>query len=399
MRVLQVTPALAPVYGGPSRVVSQLSRAIAAQGVRVDIVTTNAAGVDVLPVRLGEPLWEDGVRTYYFPRQWPRGYTFSRPLWRWLLREVGNYDVVHVNAVFSFSTAAASRAALRRSKPYVVSPHGMLAPWCLRYKRWKKAPYYRFVERRTLTAASAIHALTPGEADAIRSLGLATPVFVVPNGVNCAEFQSLPPRDLLRDRHPELMRGRLVVFLGRLDPIKGLDVLIGAFARMLRARSDLSDVRLVLAGPDLTGYRRTLEELARTEGLAGRVHWTGWVDGAERLAILGAADVVVLPSRFEEFPVVVLEAMAAGRPVIISSACNIARDIQSGGAGLAVPLDDGGLEEAMARMLSDEDLRRAIGESGRRLASERYGWSAIADRMIRAYEGIVGDRGKLRTVA
>jgi glycosyltransferase involved in cell wall biosynthesis len=391
LRVLHVTPALAPVYGGPSQLLPRLVRKLSQSGLMVDVATTDANGAESLPVPLGQPVEVDGLRAYYFHRHWPSWYTTSWPLTRWLWREGRNYQLFHITAVFSFPSLAAACVASRLGIPYIVSPHGMLEPWALRYKAWKKGPYFAVVERSSLQRAAGLQALTLAEARQLRDLGLRAPTFVVPNGVDLEEFRGLPDREVFTSLFPEVRGRTIVLFMGRLDPKKGLDVLVAAFARMV-GTMHRKDVCLVVAGPDLIGYRPTLERLVEKAQLNAHVVFTGNLAGERKLAALGAADVFVLPSRSEGLSVAVLEAMAAGCPVIVTRACNMP-EIEEREAGVVVGDGDvTALANALAALVGDAGLRRAMGERGSALVRERFSWPSVAARMADVYEDIVSGR-------
>jgi glycosyltransferase involved in cell wall biosynthesis len=391
VRVLHVIPSLAPIYGGPSQLLPRLVRKLSQKGLTVDVASTDANGAESLQVPLGQPVEADGLRAYYFHRHWPSWYSTSWPLARWLWREGRNYHLFHITAVFSFPTLAAARIASRLGVPYIVSPQGMLEPWALRYKAWKKGPYFAAVERSSLQRAAGLQALTPNEARQLRNLGLRAPTFVAPNGVDLEEFHELPSRDVFTALYPEVWDRAIVLFMGRLDPKKGLDLLVSAFARMLRTRHP-KDVCLVVAGPDLIGYRPALERLIEREQLHEHVVFTGILSGERKRAALAAADVFVLPSRSEGLSVAVLEAMAARCPVIVSRACNMP-DVEERGAGVVVGDEDvTALANALAALVGDAGLRCAMGERGSTVVRERFSWSSVATQMAEVYEDIVTGR-------
>jgi glycosyltransferase involved in cell wall biosynthesis len=387
LKVLHVVPALGPAYGGPSTVVPELAHALARHGIKVDIATTDANGRECLNVPKGIAVTKDGVDTYYFRRHWPRSYTCSFPLASWLRRRADDYDLIHVSAVFSFPSLAATRWT---GRPVIVWPHGMLDSWALRQKAWKKQLYLRILERPALRRARALHALTHSEARQLGTLKLVTPRFVVPNGVDSNMYRALPPRDTLSRRYPQLRGRSVVLFLGRLDPKKGLDLLVPAFARIVSQGHLTPTPFLVIAGPDLIGYRRSLELLVNRAGIDDHVLFTGMLSGLEKLAALAAADVFALPSRSEGLPVALLEALASGCPVIATDACNVS-EIHEAGVGLRTGANVSDLEAALRTLLGDLGLAKEMGERGREYVQERFSWSKIAGDMVRIYTDITRD--------
>jgi glycosyltransferase involved in cell wall biosynthesis len=300
---------------------------------------------------------------------------------------VREYDVVHIHSVFSFPVLVASKVSLYHKRPYLVTPHGMLEPWALAYKAQKKAVYVRLIERRNLQRAAALHAGTLAEARQFRRIGLSTRTLVIPNGVSRDDLANLPDRDVFVSQYPELRRQTLILALGRIDPQKGLDLLIPAFARVVE-ETRRSDITLVLAGPDLIGYRPIVEGLIREYGLQRRVVFTGMLSGDVRRAALAAADVFVLPSHSEGFSMALLEAMAAGRPVIVSDACNFP-EVAESGAGLVTERSERAVASGLMSVLKNAGLRQEMGIRGRALVRRYYTWDAIAARMIAGYEDLL----------
>ncbi|MEO1134667.1 MAG: glycosyltransferase, partial [Cyanobacteria bacterium J06639_1] len=225
MKVLFVTPSLGPVYGGPTKAVLELVQGLTRAGVAVDIVTTTANGRDDLDVPTQAWVDMDGYRVTYFPRWKWRDYTLSWSLTQWLFRRVREYDLVHVHSVFAYPVLPAHWASQRDRVPTIRTPHGMLEPWALSYKAWKKRYYYQLLEKPLLDRARAIHALADPEASNIKALDVRSPIVVIPNGIHRPEFEVLPDPEGFFERFPAARHKTLLLFLGRIDPKKGLDIL------------------------------------------------------------------------------------------------------------------------------------------------------------------------------
>ena len=204
----------------------------------------------------------------------------------------------------------------------------------------------------------------------------------MPLGVNPAEFDALPPRGSFRALHPQLGSRRLVVFLGRVTPKKGLDVLVAAFARVA---AEVPDAHLVIAGPDDGGHGRTVRRMIDALGLRERTTTTGMVAGREKLALLADADVWVLPSYTENFAIAAVEALASGAPVVISDRVNIHRDVAGAGAGLVTPCDPAAVAAAIARVLGDAGLRERLRAAGPALVRRSFTWDVAAGRLLSLY--------------
>jgi glycosyltransferase involved in cell wall biosynthesis len=258
----------------------------------------------------------------------------------------------------------------------------MLDPWSLAQGALKKKLYIALRLRRNLNRAAAIHFTTTTERDLVMGpLRLKAPAVVEPNGLDLSEFDSLPPRGTFRARFPQIGQRRAVIFLGRLHHKKGLDLLIPAFARGAPAAAIL-----VLAGPDDDGYQRKVEQMVEENDVAGRVVFTGMLRGRERVEALVDADLFVLPSYQENFGIAVIEALAAGCPVVISDQVNIHNEITAARVGAVVPTEVGALSMEIASWLNDAKLREDVGRRGPAFVRERYDWNRIARDWVTIYE-------------
>jgi glycosyltransferase involved in cell wall biosynthesis len=270
--------------------------------------------------------------------------------------------------------------------PYLVTPHGMLDPWSLSQSRWKKRLYLAWRLRSNLRHARAIHFTTRTESDLVAPLRLGPPGFVETLGVDLAEFEQLPSKGAFRQRY-SLGDRPLVLFLGRVHPKKGLDLLIPAFDA-----ARLDDAVLVIAGPDADGYRARVEADIAARLLQGRVVFTGMLRGRDRVEALADADLFVLPSYQENFGIAVVEALAAGTPVLISDQVNIWQDIIEGSVGAVVRTDVNPLAAELRRWMTDATLRREAADRARPFVWQRYDWRQIATRWTGHYARIGAGR-------
>jgi glycosyltransferase involved in cell wall biosynthesis len=405
LRALHVTGALGARLGGPSKAAQEMCAAIAARGIRVTLFSTDLdeqgrwsplAAPDRLEVPTGRPLLADGVERWYFRTRWPSRLAFAPDLRRVLRERIGEFDVVHVHSLYLYTTVVACRAALHAGVPYVVRPHGTLDPYLRRRHRIRKAAADAVVQRRLLDGAAAIHFTSEDERDLVRPLGLRAPGVVVPLGVDLREFERLPTPGSFRLRHPDLAGRRLVVFVGRVTPKKGLDLLVRAFSRVSR---DVPDAHLVIAGPDDHGYARTVERMLRSMGLRHRATLPGMLLGQEKLALLADADVWALPSYTENFAIAAVEAMACGVPVVISDRVNIHREVAAAGAGLVTACDAAQVASAIRRVLDDAALRWRLAAAGSRLVRSTFTWDAAASRLIELYERLARRDGVVEAAA
>ncbi len=377
---------MSPGWGGPSAAVAGLTSALEQRGVHSEIVTTTGRRVGT------EPLPTPHIAVHPFPsefaaRIWP---AYSRKLARFLDNATSGFDVVHVHEIWHYPGYVASRVARRHDVPYVVSLRGELDGRRLQHKWFKKWGYRKLILARILQSADALHAVAQAEQAHIARLGYETPVFVSPNGISLDlldEFASTDTSGFLA-KHPRLTGKRVILFVGRIQSLKGLDVLARSFARIA---SKFEDVTLLIVGQDEDGTRDKVEGILRTAGVLDRVLFTGILTGSDKLAAFACADLFVLSSYSEGFSNAVVEALAAGLPVVISEQCNFP-EVAEAGAGFVVPAEDKPVAGAISALLSDVDLSARTGCNGRRLVTERYTWPAIAESMVDFYQTLLRKR-------
>jgi glycosyltransferase involved in cell wall biosynthesis len=297
-------------------------------------------------------------------------------------------DFVHLHGVWDPILKRAATIARRTAVPYCFRPAGMLDPWSLSQKRWKKRLALALGYRAALRGAAFIHALNDDEKRLIQPLALGVRLVVLPNGVFLEEVQPLPAPGTFRAAHPELGNDPYVLFLSRLHYKKGLDLLAQAFALLVR---EVPRGRLVVAGPP-DGAEQDFQARIAAAGLSGRVHLVGPLYGSEKLAAMVDAACFCLPSRQEGFSVAITEALACGLPVVISEACHFP-EVAQAGAGAVVPLDPSAFAAALRLVLTDAARARAQGQAAAALVRSRYTWPRIASATLAAYEEFRAARG------
>jgi glycosyltransferase involved in cell wall biosynthesis len=399
LRILHVSGGLGPNLGGPSRAVREMCAAIAARGHQVTLFSTNLnhrgywsplRSPRLLDVPTNVPLREDGYDLEYFPVRWPTRFSYAPSMVPALREAIADADVVHIHSLYLFTSMVAARVARRLGIPYLVRPHGTLDPYLRRRHRWRKAALDLAFQRRDLNLAAAIHYTSEEESDLARPLRLRAPALVVRHGFDASELRHLPATGDYRRSHPGLSDADLVVFLGRITPKKGIDILLSAFAVVA---ADHPRARLVVAGPDDEGHGDQVRALVYRLGLEERVHMPGMLLGRAKLELLAAAQVWVLPSHGENFGVAVVEAMACGLPVVITDRVAIHDQVTKAGAGLVVGLNAGEVARAIAAVLDDPGLGRRLGKAGASLVRERFSWDVAAADLERAYISIARGAG------
>jgi glycosyltransferase involved in cell wall biosynthesis len=385
MKILTVIPALGNVYGGPSKSVVELAQAIGNQGIEVDLITTNANGSNRLNVPLQSWIKEKSYRIQYFPYWAISDYKISFSLTKWLFQHVQDYDLVHTNAIFSYTILLAYWACRRSQIPYIITPRGMLEPWALSYKARKKRLYYALLEKPALNRANAIQMLAANEAQRTKVLNLNSPFVVVPNGVHRQDFEILPDPELFYQQFPETCGKSLILFLGRVDPKKGLDLLAKAFAHIY---SQFPHTHLVVAGPDNVGFLPTARNYFAEAGCLDAVTFTGMLTGQLKYAALAAASIYVAPSYSEGFSMSVLEGMASGLPCVITTGCNFSEAAQAQ-AAYVVDVDAEAIINALMQCLQHPQQAKEMGDRARKFILENYTWDKIATKMIAIYQAIL----------
>lgn len=366
LRVCLLAAHLSRHSGGLAASVPPLARELEAQGVEVTVLG------------LRDPLapedWRDwGPRVGYVDPKGPRRLAFAPELGR-ALAELSP-DVVDVQGIWMYLSVASLAHGRRTGRPYVVTPRGMLDPWALGHHRWRKRVLAWLFEKRHLGRAACLRATSEMEARHIRSFGLCNPVAVVPNGVDVPEAVPLEP-----EGEPT------VLYLGRLHPKKGVDLLLHAWSRVERERRDW---RLRIVGNDENGHRRDLERLATDLGLR-RVSFHGPVHGAEKWTTYAAADLLVLPTRSENFGMVVAEALACATPAVVTKGAPW-ESIEREGCGWWVDVDAHALARALldATALERNDLAD-MGRRGRAYVARTFAWGRVAVQMAAVYRWVTG---------
>lgn len=382
MRILHVSESLDPAHGGTPAVPKALASAQAALGHEVTILTRHEPDrLDAIRESMAGIPGADRVRTETVPRGNRLDSLLSRPARAWARTNAGGFDFAHLHSMWSPIPHGAARGLAERGVPYTLCPHGMLDEWSMAQSKLKKAVHLALVSRRTMRGCAFVHALSEYEKSCVVRTGFGIPAEVIGNGVQPAEYESIPDPAEFRSAHPAIGDRPYVVFLGRLHPGKGLDLLTEGFARVA---ADHPDAALVLVGPD-AGAKAGVEKNAEQHGLADRVVLTGPVYGREKLAALAGAVCYCLPSEHEGFSVAICEALACGTPVVISPECHF-DEVEAAGAGIVVARTAGAIAGALGTMLADPDRAKAMGEAGRALVFERFTWPSVATRCVELYQ-------------
>lgn len=327
MKILHVISSVNPAGGGPIEGVRQLGSTLERKGHIVEIASLDSPSAPYLKQSL--------LRVYPLGPSY-LGYGYSSKFVPWLRSNSNRYDVVIVNGIWQYHSLGTWQALHRSQTPYVLFTHGMLDPWFKKeypLKHAKKWMYWPWAEYRVLRDARAVLFTCEEERRLAResfSLYRCNEVVVSYGTAKRESDPDVETREFL-SHHPELRGKRLALFMGRIHPKKGCDLLVEAFAKVL---GDQPDWHLVIAGPDQVGLRESLHRRLTELGVAPRVTWTGMLMGEMKWGALRSAEVFVLPSHQENFGIAVAEALAVGTPALISNKVNIWREVELDRAGI-----------------------------------------------------------------
>lgn len=393
IRLLFVTPYYKPahVYGGPSYSVPALCEALVNLGAEVTVFSTNANGQRNLPGSPGTLHDIDGVQVYYYKRDLPGNYFYSTQLRSACYNQIRSsaFDLVYVASNWGYPFLPSSRSARSRSIPYVVTPRTSFMESTWKGKYFKKKIYHDLVERSLINGASALHYTTSFEVQESAWLDLNPQAFVVPNPVQFAEFELLPERKIFRRRYGILESDKVLLYLGRVEQRKGIDISLSAFAQIA---DNFPDSKFVIAGPEEDNYKKTLVEMVSKLNIIDRVIFTGYLNPSQRLEALVDANLFILTSHSENFGMSVVDALAVGLPVIISDRVGLADIVQQENLGLVTPLEVEKVSLALITLLQNATLCKEIGCRARKIVREKYTPEVVADKMLIEFDRILSKR-------
>jgi glycosyltransferase involved in cell wall biosynthesis len=318
----------------------------------------------------------------------PKALGFSPQLRRTLNREVCSLDIVHAHGLWMYPGVLAAGLSRRTGCKRVVSPHGMLEPWALKHSAIKKRLAGWCFERRNLQTADCLHALCRREAQNFRSFGLCNPIAIIPNGVNLDGLAADGENDHVLREYPELRDRKIILFLSRVHPKKGLPDLLQAWAKVKPRQNNWV---LMVVGPDELGHEAELRKMADDLGIKKEIVFAGPAYGERKSRLFSFADAFVLPSHSEGFSMAILEAAAAGLPILLTEECNFP-ELAAAGAAIEVPAGLTGASEGLSRLLALTDLEREeMGSRGLELVRRSYTWPAIAREMLGVYNWLAED--------
>lgn len=378
MRILQVMQFLTPTRGGSVTVPYDLIKALRKQGHEITLITTDFE-YDPEYARALE-----GVEVLVFPCFANIGlFLYSPAMAGWLKRNLASFDVVHLHNFRTYQNIIVLRHARKKGIPLVVQAHGSAA--IVEGKGTLKRAYDLLWGKKLIEHAKACVAVSDMEIPDYLELGAdSTTIKVIPNGLWPDNLRPVAPRGEFRRAIGLGHDDKLILYVGRLNRRKGVDVLINVFALL---RRDRKDAYLVIAGPD-DGYEQKLKDIARTSGVESFIRFVGYIP--DRASAYADADVLVYPSRHEIFGMVPFEAILCGTPVVVSNDCGCGQMIANASCGLAVPP---GAEEALVsaidKIIDDDHGAHEMVENGQRYIVENLDWNSIVQRVEEIYRDVI----------
>ena len=393
--MLHITPSYKPayVYGGPIYSVSRLCESQLAAGAEVQVWTTTANGAEELQVPIAQEQQVDGVGVTYF-RRWTKDHShFSPALLMHLLQQGSRFDHIHIHSWWNLVAIGSVLVCRLKGIRPVVSPRGMLSTYTLRSK--SKRFFHQWIGRWLLSGTS-VHATTVAEAREVEQLVPGADCFVLPNVVELPERREADPRlsSGFAEQFPDkIVRTGLkeqasrtdhfdLLFLSRIHPKKGLDLLFRALAAI-----DFS-WKLTIAGEGEEAYVEELQQLATDLAIDQHLHWYGWADQTAKFALLREADLFVLTSHNENFANVVLEALAVGTPVLLSDRVGLADWVQQAELGWVSPLEVTAIIATLQAAAEASEQRQRIRHQAPAIVHQTYDARTVAQQYLSAYSSV-----------
>jgi glycosyltransferase involved in cell wall biosynthesis len=380
MQILIVSTCFPPayLYGGPPLTAFGKANALQQLGHKVLVVTTNANGNTNLERDAITPAEFLGIPVIRCDRWHANRYYYASSLKEVLRQNMAMYDVALVQGNWSYVNLIASRVCSSVNMPYVLYPEGTFSSWALSHHQIRKRVYWHLIERQVYRKTAAVVALTETEAQQVRMAGVASPVAVISNGV-FLEHYSTPQQTDFYGSFPQLSsKDKIILYMGRIHKIKGLEVLLAGFAQFTRANQTC---KLIIAGDGSENYLAELNTLVQSLSIQDRVSFVGAVESALKQALLKRADLFTLMSYSEGFSMAVLEALACGTPVLISPGCNFAQ-VSSYGAGIIAEPEPDNVSRALTFLMDDDQERQEMGRKARELVEQQFTWARVAEETV-----------------
>jgi glycosyltransferase involved in cell wall biosynthesis len=392
MRILQVVPYFPPAYafGGPVKAVYLISRELIKRGHEVVVYTTDAKDFGSR-LEIDSSNTIDGIKVHRFRnislRLVKKLKLFITPqLALSTRREIKEFDVIHLHDYRTFQNIVIHHYARKYDVPYVLQAHGSIP----RISAWRRLKwvYDMAFGYRLLRDASKVIALSKIEAEQYKRIGVPKEkITIIPNGIDLSEYAELPPKGSFKKKFNIPENRKIILYLGRIHKIKGIDVLVKAYAH-LKNEMNINDAVLVMAGPD-DGFLNEVKSLVYNLGITDSVLFTGPLYGRDKLEAFVDSEVYVLPSRYEIFGITSLEAYACGKPVVASRVDGLKDLVKDGKTGLL--FEPGNVEElakTIFNLLNDNGVAKEMGLKGKNFVRENFTIEKVVEKLEKVYEEV-----------
>ncbi|GLU52377.1 glycosyltransferase [Dyadobacter frigoris] len=379
MRILNIC-AYTWAIGGPARIIYDHTNEVLAQGHQVDILSPMTPGEKMYPVPEGARLIECKRTTPIsnFYRE------FSIEMYDYLKKHINEYDIIHMHGIWHFGSLAPflipHKAAL------VITIHGLLDKWAVAHSKWKKDLVTLLYQKRLLGKADLIQINNRDEEeDVIRYLGYRPAnMVIVPNGMKVSEYINLPEKGIFRKKNGIGPSQQMILFMGRLNIKKGLDLLLPAFQQI---HEKLPNAALILAGPD-DGYLSETEEFIKKNNLSKKIKLVGMLTDTVKKEALSDADLFVLPSYSEGFSIAVLEAMTSKVPALVSDRVGFGDYIKKYNAAYLTPLTSAGVADGLLKILQDKNYADELRKQAFTMVTDNFDIKVVANQLLEEYKKI-----------
>jgi len=384
MKILHVVPSFAPCFahGGVVNASYQIAKKQVEDGHDVTVYTTDSCN-ERLRFENNYNVDVDGIKVFYFKNisnNIKNKLTIDTPLSsiKHIRKTIADFDIIQIHEHRHSLAIATHRYAKKNNVPYVLQAHGSVLPFFQKEKL--KDIFDRLWGFDILHDASRVFALTEVEKEQYIKMGVAEDMIeIVPLGINLEEYNNLPKKGSFKSKHDINVEDKIILFLGRIHEIKGLDLLVNAFDKI-----QIDNVKLAIVGGD-SGFKDTLDEMINEKNLQDKVLFPGVLTGRDKIEALVDCDVFVMPSRYESFTTSGLEAMACGKPLILTRNNHIHTWVKDN-SGLLCDFDEEDLSNCIETLLNNEELCREFGETGRKLIEDKYDWDKVSKQIESIYK-------------
>jgi glycosyltransferase involved in cell wall biosynthesis len=380
MKILQVIPYFNPKFGGDFNVCTNLSKELVKRSHEVTLITTDLE----FDQEYADKIRTEGVAVISFHCVADyRLFLYSPSIKKWLDKNLKEFDIIHLHTFRTYQNAMVRTFAMKYGIPYIIQAHGSVLPFfehTFLKKCFDTAWGYKILHDAVICIAS-----TQIESDQYEKMGvLKNKIVIVPNGIDISQYRDLPLRGQFRSKYQIPENVRIVLFLGRIHKIKGIDLLVTAFSQLC---SEMANVKLVIAGPD-GGDLAQIQQQIRELHIEDFVLFTGPLYDKDKLEAYIDADVFVLPSRYDSFGNSLIEAWMCALPVIMTKNCCISSFLKNSDAGIVVDFDPGQIKEKIYDLLDNEEKREKMGMNGKKLVQENFEITRIIQKFEEIYETI-----------